>query len=115
LGREPLCEQEVIAVAVAGHPKLGIDKILRIRTRFPDMLVKLRGKAEPVHLEVEVYSSSFDAHGHANQVWGGKFREDRRSVAVLCWVDDADDRLRRRVHDVYELQTLIRDNSKIKW
>ncbi|MCX6353751.1 MAG: hypothetical protein NTZ78_02460 [Candidatus Aureabacteria bacterium] len=38
LGREPLNEQEVLSIVVGGHSALGIDKIIEVQTRFPDML-----------------------------------------------------------------------------
>jgi len=116
LGREPRCEQEVVAVIANGHRQLGIEKILRIQTRFPDMLVKVRGKAEPVHLELELYSSSFDSHGHSKQIWARQFKGDRKSVGVLCWIDDDREGIvKRRVHRVYELQTLLREGGTIRW
>jgi hypothetical protein len=116
LGREPQCEQEIVAIIASGHGQFGIEKILRIRTRFPDMLVKITGKAEPVHLELELYSSSFDSHGHSDQVRAGLFKGDKKPVGVLCWIDD--DRagnLKRHVHQVYELQSLLREGGHIRW
>jgi hypothetical protein len=44
--------------------------------------------------------------------------EDDRPVAVLCWVDgDKDRELKESVRDlrVFELQTLLRENRKIRW
>ena len=123
LGREPKCEQEVLAVVVSGHKELGIERIVRVQTHFPDLLVKIKGKAEEVHLELELYSKSFLAHGHAQQVdkkgrflgkTGGK--ADKKPVAVLCWIDNAkNEALKPYVHRVYELQTLIREGKKIRW
>ena len=125
LGREPRYEQEVLAVVARGHEQIGIEKILRVRTAFPDLLVKLRGKAEPVHLELEVYSRSFLTHGHAKEVkTRNVYRElvekkwEERPLAVLCWIDDAGrSRLRRegKVDRVFELQSLIRDGERIRW
>ena len=123
LGREPRSEQEVLAVVASGHRKIGIEKIVRIRTAFPDMLVKIKGKAEEVHLELEMYSSGFMAHGHYKQVdKKGRFSEetgekdDKRPVAVLCWVDDDKHRtLKPYVHRVYELQSLLRQGRRIRW
>lgn len=98
-GREPRYEQEVIAIIACGHRQLGIEKILRLRTAFPDMTVKLRGRANPVHLEVEVYSKSFLTHGHARGVDAkGHFEEiregksDKKPVGLLCWVNDENPR-----------------------
>ena len=116
LGRDPQSEQEVVAILASGHKQFGIEQILRIQTRFPDMLVKIKGKAEPVHLELELYSSSFDKHHHSDQIHGRRFHDDRKPVGVLCWIDD--DRkglLKKKVHRVYELRSLLRENRKIRW
>ncbi|HZK82872.1 MAG TPA: hypothetical protein VFC46_17445 [Humisphaera sp.] len=121
LGREPRTEQEVLAVVLCCHQKLGIEKILRIRTAFPDLLVKLKGRTEPVHLELETYSKSFLVHGHAAQVCNRQFKTDenaeRKPVGILCWVDNAkaSEELKNCVHKVYELQSLIRNREKIRW
>lgn len=121
LGREPRNEQEVLAVVFCCHQKLGIEKILRVRTAFPNLLVKLKGKAESVHLEVETYSKSFLLHGHAGQVHNRQFKTDekaeRKPVGVLCWINNAktDKKLKNCVHAVYELQQLIRDEEEIRW
>jgi hypothetical protein len=116
LGREPRCEQEVLAIVACGQRQLGIDKIHRVQTRFPDMLVKVRGKAETVHLELELYGSSFDTHRHSKQVWAHKFKDDKKPVGVLCWLDDdRDGSVKHRVHRVFELQTLLREGKRIHW
>ena len=119
LGREPECEQELLAAVISGHKKLGIEKIIRVRTAFPDLLVKLEGKRDQVHMELEVYSQSFISHRHHEQVSHRRFREDGKPVAVLCWIDNQTDQKDRKlmdyVHRVYELQTLIREGRKIRW
>lgn len=123
LGREPKCEQEVVAVVVSGHKELGIERIVRVQTHFPDMLVKIKGKAEEVHLELELYSKSFLTHGHARQVDNkGRFprktgkNADKKPVAILCWIDNTKSGvLKPYVHRVYELQSLIREGRKIRW
>jgi hypothetical protein len=122
-GREPRYEQEVVAMIACGHRQLGIEKILRLRTAFPDMTVKLRGRADPVHLEVEVYSKSFLTHGHGDDIDGkGRFKEiregkpDKKPVGLLCWVNDENHRnLARRGIRVFELQELIREGRRIVW
>ncbi len=129
-GREPVCEQEVLSLLTFAHQKLGIERILRARTRFPDLLVKLQGKRDPVHLELELYSKSFLNHDHHLQIGrGGMFTDKhdrsigRRPVGVLCWIDDDKSspktRTKTRVQDyvqrVFELQTLIREHKKIRW
>lgn len=114
IGREPECEQEVLGIVVAAHKAIGVRKILRIRKAFPDMLVEIEGRRNPVHLELELYSSGFMAHGHNRQVRRRAFGEDRKPIAVLCWIDD-DKRARPFVHRVYELQALIRKGKKIAW
>jgi hypothetical protein len=121
LGREPRNEQEVLAVIICCHQKLGIEKILRVRTAFPDLFVKLKGRTEPVHLEVETYSKSFLLHGHAEHVHNRQFKTDdkaeKKPVGVLCWINNAktDKKLNNCVYKVYELQTLIRENKKLVW
>jgi hypothetical protein len=115
LGREPYTEQEVLAMVVVGHKALGIEKILRLQTRFPDLLVKLKGHREPVHLELETYSQSFLQHGHHRHVRNGMLRKgDKRQVGVLCWIHN-DTKVERHVHRVYALQDMLRDNQKIRW
>jgi hypothetical protein len=120
LGREPRNEQEVLAVVIGCHKAVGIEKILRVRIRFPDLLVKLEGKADPVHLELESYSSGFLLHGHDGQVSDGRFKTDddaeNQPVGVLCWIDDEKNvKLKSCVHNVYELQQLLRGKDKIRW
>ena len=128
-GREPTCEQEVLSLVSFAHKQLGIERILRSRTRFPDMLVKLQGKREPVHLELEVYSKSFFNHEHHLLIGrNGMFADKdtaigRKPVGVLCWIDDdkrsPKTRTKSRVQDyvqrVFELQSLVRENKKIRW
>jgi len=120
LGREPRNEQEVLAVVICCHQRLGIEKILRVQTAFPDLLVKLRGRAESVHLELETYSKSFLLHGHDGQVCNRQFKTDenaeKKPVGVLCWINnEKGGKLENCVHRVYELQQLIRDKEKIRW
>jgi hypothetical protein len=119
-----------LALVAFAHARLGIDKIIRARTRFPDLLEKLKGKKGPVHLELEVYSSSFFNHDHHLQLGrGGTFSDIRdleygkRPVGVLCWIHDDKDsparsgrmRVQDRVQRVFELQSLIRENKRIRW
>lgn len=115
LGREPRIEQELVAV-VAAQKRLRIERILRLQTAFPDMLVKLQGKADSVHLELELYSTSFLSHRHHRQVRGRRFKEDRKPVALLCWIDDdKDGTLAPYVHRAFELRTLLRERRRIRW
>lgn len=116
LHREPLNEQEVLAVTVANASKLGIDKFVKVQTRFPDTLLKLRGTGKPVYLELELYSSSFLSHGHRRDVCARCYRKDRVPVGVLCWVDDANAReLKPLVHHVFSLRDLLREKRKLRW
>ncbi len=120
LNRDPRCEQEVIGILIAAHERLGIEKIDRIRTRFPDLRVKIAGKRGLVHLEVETYSSSFLLHGHQHQVWGRMFKTADKSeklpIAVVCWDDDDQSgQVAQRVHKIYELRGLLRRKERIKW
>ncbi len=116
LGRDPRNEQEVLTVVAAGQKKLGIERIVRAQTRFPDMLVKLKGKAEEVHLELEVRSTSFLFHGHKPRVRGHRFKEDKKPVAVLCWIDDDENgAVKSYVHRVFELRDLLRKGTRIRW
>lgn len=112
LQREPECEQELLAVVARDYQRLGIEKIIRVRTRFPDMLVKLKGHVEEVHLELEFNSKGFLAH--ESQIQHGRCLEDNKPVAVLCWIDD-EPRVHKLVHKVYELRTLLPDGKQITW
>jgi hypothetical protein len=114
IGREPRCEQELLAVVVHGHVDLGIAQIHRVRKAFPDLLVQIEGGPKEVHLELELYSSGFFAHEHDRWVRQGRFKGDDKPVAVLCWIDDAP-RLKSKVERVYELRTLLRKGKKIRW
>ncbi|MGA2618415.1 MAG: hypothetical protein ABSF26_12450 [Thermoguttaceae bacterium] len=131
LKREPLNEQEVLCAVVgdvvSGRKKLGIEKIVWARTRFPDMLVRING--EEVYLELEFDSLGFWDHINKKQLrrirdgnfkgkWEAKVKDkdDDRPVAVLCWVDnDREHELRKDVPclRVFELQSLLRDGKKI--
>lgn len=126
LEREPVCEQEVLSIVVAGHKEtLGIENILKVQTRFPDMLVNIGGKE--VWLELEVYSEGFWHHWddlrHIPNIRGKrqaklKDESDNRLVAVLCWVDnDKNHELKKCVRGlhVFELQSLLRTGEKIRF
>jgi len=122
LGRHPRNEQEVLLLVASAPSKFGIERIIHAQTRFPDMLVKLKGKAEPVHLELEVYSSSFINHGHERQVYDCRFKGTRRAkgdgreVGVLCWVDDDQaGTVKKHVHRIYALQELLKCGQRIVW
>jgi hypothetical protein len=116
LGREPRSEQEVVAMVASGHTQLGIQKIIRIQAAFPDMLVKVKGRAEEVHLEIELYCSSYLSHKHAKHVHAHRFNGDQKQVGVLCWIDDdRNGAVRRNVHRVYELRTLLREGKSLRW
>jgi len=110
IGREPECEQELLAVVVSGYRKLGIEKILRVRKAFPDLLVQIDGKK--VHLELEVYSKGFFSHGHDQQVRKRRFVEDGIPVAVLCWIDNCPE-VKDRVSHFFELRSLIREGRTL--
>jgi hypothetical protein len=114
LGREPENEQEVLAAVVYGHKQIGIDKIIRVRKAFPDLMVQFEGSSEEVHLELEVYSEGFFSHGHHNFVSERRFTGDGKPIAVLCWIDNKKD-VKNHVHRVYELQSLIREDKKMVW
>ncbi len=116
LNRAPQNEQELLAVVIAAHKQLGIERIVRVRNAFPDLLVKIAGRAETVHLELEVYSEGFCAHGHDGQCCDHRFKEDGKPVAVLCWIhNEKNPKLKRCVHRVFELQDLLRRAKKIRW
>jgi hypothetical protein len=116
LGRDPRNEQEVLTVVAVGQKKLGIERIVQAQTAFPDMLVKLKGKADEVYLELEVGSTSFLNHGHKPHVRGRRFKEDKKPVAVLCWIDDDESgAVKSCVHRVFELRTLLRKGTRIHW
>ena len=124
LKREPRNEQEVLAVVTGGFTQIGIKKILRIRTGFPDMLVQIGNRQ--VHIELEYNSVSFKAHlpdlrkvrGQRHKLLAKlKDRSDRRPVAILCWLDgDKQRKLADQVRNlrVFELQTLLRERRMIR-
>jgi len=132
LKREPLNEQEVLAIVVADvvgqQKRLGIDEIIWARTRFPDMLVRIGGRE--VYLELEFDSLGFWDHiekkqlrrnsdKRCNSKWEARVKdeEDDRPVAVLCWVDgDEDQDMRDRVRNlhVFSIQSLLREGRKIE-
>lgn len=124
LAREPRNEQEVLAIVANGFEQIGIKEILRIQTRFPDMLVRIGGRE--VHVELEFNSVSFGTHlPDLRKVRGqrGKFlakvkdKNDRRPVVVLCWIDgDSQRKLKAQVRNlrIFELQTLLRERRKMR-
>lgn len=112
LGREPECEQEVVAIVANCYEKLGIKRVHRVRTAFPDLLVQIDGGPEMIRLELELYSESFLSHGHANQMADGRFKGD--PVAVLCWIHNKTE-VESHVHRVYELQSLLREGRRMEW
>jgi hypothetical protein len=114
LHREPENEQELLSTVVYGHKALGIEKIVRVRKAFPDLLVEIEGNPGEVHLELELYSSGFFSHGHDKDVVDRAYKEDGRPIAVLCWIDNSA-KVKDQVHRVYELQSLIREGKKITW
>jgi hypothetical protein len=127
LEREPLNEQELLSVIVDGYRDLGIEKIIEVQTHFPDMLVKINGNE--VYFELEVQSLGFWDHIKKKQlrrISEGKFKgkleaklknkNDNRPVAILCWDDnDKEYELEKSVRNlrVYELQSLLREGTKI--
>jgi hypothetical protein len=120
LNRDPRNEQEVVAILLAAHEQLGIEKVDRIRSRFPDLRVKIAGKRGLVHLEVETYSSSFILHRHHKQVRGASLKADdeseKLSVAVVCWHDDDKKKeVAAYVHKVFGLRGLLQARGKIEW
>lgn len=114
LGREPECEQEVVALIAHSHKKFGISKILRVRTGFPDLLVQFEQNPTPVHLELELYSESFLSHGHQAHVTDKRYNKDGLPVAVACWIHNEPE-VEKHVHKVFELQELIRKNKVMVW
>jgi len=114
-GRSPKCEQELLCAVVFGHKQLGIERIVSVQKGFPDLCVDIEGGPRQVHLELEVYASGFQSHGHADCVRDGKF--DGADVGVLCWVDDDNDgRVKGCVHGrVYELDSLLKEDTRIIW
>jgi len=129
LNREPLNEQQLLSVIIAGRETLGIESVIRVQTRFADMLVRIDGRE--VHLELEVDSVNFWDHIEKRQLrrvstgkYKGKFAaqlrddDDDRPVAILCWVDgDRKGDLRRSVPQlrIFELQSLLRDRNRLQW
>jgi hypothetical protein len=71
----------------------------------------MEGHPEEVHLELELYSRSFRQHKH---VTSQRMFADGKPVAILCWIHD-DKSVEKHVHQVFELQSLIRTGKKIEW
>lgn len=120
LRRDPRNEQEVVAILVTAHKSLGIEQIERLRCGFPDMLVKLKGRRQPIHLEVETYSKSFLLHKHQLQMRGGrlitKVDAERLPVAVACWYHDAKNGcLSKHVRKVFEIRELLQKKQPMQW
>lgn len=113
-GREPENEQELLAAIVYGHKDPGIERILRVRKAFPDLLVRFAGSSEEVHLELELYSEGVISHGHYEQVENGRFTGDGKPLAVPCWIDNKKD-VNKHVLPVFEHQSLIRETKKMEW
>ena len=127
LGREPRCEQELLAIVIAGLDRLGIDRILQVQVHFPDLLAVIDGKE--VWLELEVFSLDFQSHGHIEQlrqISNGDFRgrreakridsDDDRPVAILCWADDdwkTELKASVRGLNIFELQYSLREGEKL--
>ena len=108
-GREPETEQEVLAIFVKAHELLGVKKILRVQQGFPDVTVTLEGVPQPVQLELELYSQNYISHEHPSD----------RKIGVLCWLNDdpreKGERVRDRVHKIFELRELLKRKQKIEW
>jgi len=126
LGREPRYEQEVVALIIAMQKQLGIEKLLRLRNAFPDLLVKLKGRREPVHFEVELYAKSFLAHGHPKQIKRrGKFSEENalgkketRAVGLLCWINDDTAReipSQGKINRIFSLRDRLKSKEPLRW
>ena len=125
LKREPLNEQEVLSVVVGGFKKLGIDELLKVQTRFPDVLAKVSGKE--VYFELEVDSLGFLNHlddlrrnSKSKNIRQARLKDtgDDRIIAILCWVNgDRRGELRKSVPHlrIFELQSLLRKRGKINW
>ena len=126
LKRAPRCEQELLAIVIAGLDRLGIDRVQQVQKGFPDLLAVIDGKE--VWLELEVLSSGFQSHEHIKNlrpISDGDFpgrREarldsaDDRPVAVLCWADDDwKKELKNNVRglNIFELQSLLRTGERI--
>ena len=124
LGREPENEQEVLSIIAGAYGQLGIRKILRVQTPFPDMLA-LVGRKE-VHFELEYDSTTFKAHlddlrpigrQRIRRIAKVRDRRDQRPVAILCWVDgDKEWKIRKRVRNlrIFEMQSLLRERRRIR-
>jgi len=119
--RSPKCEQELLCAVVFGHKLLGIERIVSVQTGFPDLCVDMEGGPRQVHLELEVYASGFQWHGHPDHVEEGKVKDGKfkgADVGILCWVDDLkkDDPVRKCVNcRVYELYSLLKEDTRIIW
>lgn len=76
---EPRTEQEVVCLFGALLDDLEMPlQIERVQTAFPDCTVRRLDTGEVLHVEFELYSSHFRAHGHPVDGCG----------MLVCWIDD---------------------------
>ncbi|GAG31960.1 unnamed protein product, partial [marine sediment metagenome] len=72
----PMNEMGVVMLFSRVHERLGFDRILQIRTKFPDVIASKEGKT--VYIELEYASSGFMHH----------IDNPARCDFVVCWVKD---------------------------
>ena len=110
--REPSYEQEVVAIVAHAYKQIGISRLFRVRTAFPDLLAGFDDGPSCAHLELELYSESYLAHGHHLQTLEEKERD--LQLAVLCWIHNCKE-VENHVDEVFELRSLLRSETKISW
>lgn len=102
-GATPRNEQELLVAFTECAKRIGINRIVRVGTRFPDLTVELGSSAKTLHVELELVSGGFVSHRHGDQVKRGMF--DGTQVCVVCWVDD-DPTVKKRL-PVFEVRDLL--------
>ena len=102
-GATPRNEQELLVVFTECSKRIGVSRIVRVGTRFPDVSVEHGSAVRTLHVELELVSGGFTAHRHRGQVRRGLFKET--PVCVVCWVDD--DPTVKESLPVFEIRDLL--------
>lgn len=95
---EPSSEMEVIVLFSMYHRELGFPYILTVRSNFPDAIV-LDETGEQKSIEFELFSKSFQAHGH----------ELDKCVYIVCWEDNWRDASEEIIEKIIPLNDRLKD------
>lgn len=100
-GFTPKTEQELLLAFAGSCRRIGVERIVSARTRFPDLVVGISQTI--LHVELELFSRNFFVHRHRAAVKNRRY--NGRPVCVVCWVDD--EKAVQNVLPVFELRDLI--------